>query len=401
MAAKSIFIASSGKAQPLADALLAQLSNIKTPFKEVIPWWTQSSVVQDAGTTLLAGLCEECERVDMAVVLLTQDDVFLRNGEQARKPRDNCIFELGLFIGGLGLDPRRCVIVTSVPADDLPDDIRELQRISFPAPSAQQLNDERWCNQEMGKVVAKLTQHAKSLKEGPHRPLFSVLSEGELIERERPQAEGGDLVVGGGHRAVVVNTVQPAEDRIEIAKQVVANIDKGIEYIYFFRASTERSYVVVNLLQSLVLAKLAHGEPCDAERRELIAASGGAVLERLKTLRNYVWIHFLPDDRVPVLCCVHNAREANKARCYLKYSRDNEDYFVLWYEGDRASNVAADLCNLRVRQTEPGIFFSTTYFDLYSSENPGKALREALRERIREYFTEALAPQVSELCFVK
>jgi predicted nucleotide-binding protein len=41
---------------------------------------------------------------DFAILVLTPDDLTQSRGKQQPSPRDNVVFELGLFIGALGRD---------------------------------------------------------------------------------------------------------------------------------------------------------------------------------------------------------------------------------------------------------------------------------------------------------
>src|SRR3954447_14498794 len=57
------------------------------------------------GTTIIERLAQEADRFDFAVVILTPDDLLAsqaRPDGEGLTPRDNVIFELGLFMGSLG-----------------------------------------------------------------------------------------------------------------------------------------------------------------------------------------------------------------------------------------------------------------------------------------------------------
>jgi predicted nucleotide-binding protein len=55
-------------------------------------------------------------------LVLTADDVTIRRGRKSHAPRDNVVFELGLFIGSLGRE--RTYIVTEKSVDlRLPTDL--------------------------------------------------------------------------------------------------------------------------------------------------------------------------------------------------------------------------------------------------------------------------------------
>ena len=50
----------------------------------------------------LQGLVEQVLKFDFAVLIMTPDDLTEKRGVSEMSPRDNVIFELGLFMGALG-----------------------------------------------------------------------------------------------------------------------------------------------------------------------------------------------------------------------------------------------------------------------------------------------------------
>jgi hypothetical protein len=122
--------------------------------------------------------------------------------------------------------------------------------------------------------------------------------------------------VTGHGPAVVINTTQPAETKIALAKQVVKNMDLGVDYVYFFRAQLQNAQIVSRLLQSLVLARLTDRELKEGDRISFIKQDPQRVVKSLGEIRERLYIHFLPHDRAPLLFCVHNARLDNQAICY-------------------------------------------------------------------------------------
>src|SRR5207249_2999131 len=53
-------------------------------------------------TGSLESLVNALDRFDFAALIITPDDVITTRGETSQAPRDNIMFELGLFMGGLG-----------------------------------------------------------------------------------------------------------------------------------------------------------------------------------------------------------------------------------------------------------------------------------------------------------
>ena len=404
------FIASSGEAKPLAEALYEQLLNInETNIKsaqpsedsdspknlihwEIIKWWDRG-----IGNTIIEKLIKQAREVDLCITLLTEDDITMKRGEDKaiREPRDNCIFEAGLFMGALGLDRERSVIVTSVKKDALPSDLLSVEHIEFEPPTPEQIKDDEWCFKAMGKVADVLNRHATKLSAPVKRPVFSVLTPKELIEREKPESAGGDLDAADGH-SIVINTIQPVDNKISLAKQVIENMDHGIHYIYFFKAARNVANEVVNLIQTLAIASLSEKELTPKKRLELINVNKETVINNIQTLEDNLWIHFLPENRAPLLFCVHNAGVDKKAKCYL---RDIEsDRFVLWANGKEATEISNDIREFQKDRHDEVIFYSTKEFNLYGIENSW--FRRELEIAIENKFGKDLSEKIKPICFL-
>jgi hypothetical protein len=91
-----IFIGSSTEHIAVADAAELNLAN----FADAISW----KHAFKPGHNFLADLLKEAKRCDFALLILTADDVLTSRGIEYRTPRDNILFEMGLFIGELGPD---------------------------------------------------------------------------------------------------------------------------------------------------------------------------------------------------------------------------------------------------------------------------------------------------------
>jgi hypothetical protein len=91
-----IFVGSSTEREAVAEATEVNLSR----FADVAPW----KHTFQASHNFLADLFREAKRCDFAVLVLTADDLLISRDVEYRTPRDNVLFELGLFIGQLGTD---------------------------------------------------------------------------------------------------------------------------------------------------------------------------------------------------------------------------------------------------------------------------------------------------------
>lgn len=90
-----VFIGSSSEGLKIASAIQKKISNanIKTQL------WTQN-VFKPSNTTI-EDLYTQSQISDFAIIVLTPDDITVSRGIKKNAPRDNAIFELGLFIGSL------------------------------------------------------------------------------------------------------------------------------------------------------------------------------------------------------------------------------------------------------------------------------------------------------------
>ena len=122
-----IFLGSSGKQEKLLQALTRGLEDIA----QVEPWTTSFN----PGTTTLERLLELTREVDFAAFVFAHDD--WTTAEPARiqprgirpgSPRDNVVFEAGLFGGVLGM--RRTFILHAV-GSKLPSDLLGLTSVRY------------------------------------------------------------------------------------------------------------------------------------------------------------------------------------------------------------------------------------------------------------------------------
>jgi predicted nucleotide-binding protein len=116
-----IFIGSSTEGRGTAEQVAAGLSG--QGFKP-IRWWDTFA----AGAYTLESLLDTCRKVDAAVFVLTADDRTWSRGTHSKAPRDNLVFELGLFMGMVG---RQRTVVVSEPKVRLPTDIDGWTHLKF------------------------------------------------------------------------------------------------------------------------------------------------------------------------------------------------------------------------------------------------------------------------------
>lgn len=91
-----IFIGSSVEGLNIARAIQSGLAH--DPF--LVRTWTDN--IFTANSVSIEALEQHAQKADFAVMVATADDLLEIRDQQLRAPRDNVIFELGLFMGQLG-----------------------------------------------------------------------------------------------------------------------------------------------------------------------------------------------------------------------------------------------------------------------------------------------------------
>lgn len=109
---KKLFIGSSVEELPLANLAKAILEE----WFEVTIWddtiWEKATV--KLNQNILSGLLKASLQFDFGILLGTEDDKVVVRGKEMLQPRDNILFELGLFMGRLGIEKCAFVIDKSI-----------------------------------------------------------------------------------------------------------------------------------------------------------------------------------------------------------------------------------------------------------------------------------------------
>lgn len=108
----SVFIASSAEGLKIARAVKQQFED----FDEV-DLWTEN--VFELNRSYLESLLRKVNLYDFAILCLTADDLLESRGQTQKAPRDNVLFELGLFMGRIG--PNRAFVLREEGARVLSD----------------------------------------------------------------------------------------------------------------------------------------------------------------------------------------------------------------------------------------------------------------------------------------
>lgn len=119
----SVFVGSSSKGLRIAQAIQVVLD----PVCEV-EIWSQGVFGLTQGT--LESLVLALERFDFAVLVLTADDLTISRGTERAVARDNVLFELGMFVGGLSRD-RTFMLYDRTHPPALPTDLAGVTAATF------------------------------------------------------------------------------------------------------------------------------------------------------------------------------------------------------------------------------------------------------------------------------
>src|SRR2546423_1728775 len=117
-----IFLGSSGKQAKLLQAIGRGLADVA----DVEPWTTTFN----PGRSTLDRLVELSQEVDFAAFVFAQDDWTSTDASQSGQasPRDNVVFEAGLFCGGLGI---RRTFILHANGSKLPSDLLWLTSVRY------------------------------------------------------------------------------------------------------------------------------------------------------------------------------------------------------------------------------------------------------------------------------
>src|SRR5437763_16869360 len=123
---RSLFVGSSKEGIDFARAVRDALAN----DAEVTVWGEGFFVLSH---TFIEGLITGLPRFDFAVLVLTPDDFVVSRAAESFGPRDNLIFEVGLFMGQLGR-ARTFILYQSNAKVRIPSDLAGLTLASYDWP---------------------------------------------------------------------------------------------------------------------------------------------------------------------------------------------------------------------------------------------------------------------------
>lgn len=127
-----IFVASSSEQLPVVETICAYLKAAKTVDLTPRPW---NRGTFESSATYIESLEKELGTAEYAIFVLAPDDAANIREQDYRIPRDNVLFEAGLFMGKL--ERKRCFLVHCADAHGkgapkLPSDLLGVKTVTYP-----------------------------------------------------------------------------------------------------------------------------------------------------------------------------------------------------------------------------------------------------------------------------
>lgn len=350
----SVFIASSGRAKELGTALRDKLILGRHATANA---WHIDTFHADGNT--LRTLLTAAEKYDYAVVFLTKDDISSK-GDTAKAldvPRDNCLFELGLFIAALGIKPRRCFFATSLSEDSLPSDLKGETYCKIVEPA--NLADPDQCAASIDEAYIAIEKVVKRHGCYTNRPKIPIFPSSELLSLEDVHA--GQNVTSDS--TVIIRSSHPLERSATAASRVVENLKYGVCYHYYFDIEPARFVFIAGMLQSLTTVGTADPKTWDQQnvndRVQVVTdpANRTVIEASLKRLAENLKIHFVPHEACEEFC-IHDATSQPKG--YLKWDDKN----FLFLKNIEQTKSKRDVYERYKHVSKDRIFGSTVHVNL-------------------------------------
>ncbi len=384
-----LFLAASKEEELPAEAFETKLKEAAKRAQlevDVCAWYRDNAF--PPGKNYLSSLIDHCKGRDgvkpsdfFAVIL------------SAREERATaCLFELGLFLGGLGFEPQRCFMLSTLGDESLPAALRGHTHIPFKPPNDGNDPDE-WA-EAMKEPANTVRSRIKTLRAFAHAG-FQVMSAETLMDLEAPIGDSETAQLAD-EAEVLVNRAQPIEENQQpFAAWVLHNMKRGVKYRYFFH-DKEAFGSIARLIYALATVVP------DAENPRKPASGKAApqtvIIDNLKVLQHQLSVNLIPSSG-PIEFCAHNITDPGRAKCYLRYPFSEK--FIQWCDRQSAVHVARELTDLGVNENDLDRLFilrSTKHFDLNAPENQDtkKRLWNAIRKRFGD---DKLNSVLRDACF--
>jgi Predicted nucleotide-binding protein containing TIR-like domain len=186
MSKPSLFIGSSTEGLDFARAVRSSLSDVA----ETTLW---NDGVFSLGRTFIESLISAVARFDFAALILTPDDQMIVRNDETLGPRDNIIFELGLFMGRLGRE-RTFIVRPASGRLKIPSDLAGISVAAFDWPRSDGNHRAalgpasdlmREVIRDLGFAPAKTDAHLRALQREQEQQQVQVNQQQELVEQQQ------------------------------------------------------------------------------------------------------------------------------------------------------------------------------------------------------------------------
>jgi Predicted nucleotide-binding protein containing TIR-like domain len=206
-----VFLGSSGKQARLLQAITRGLADVA----EVEPWTTTFN----PGRSTLERLVELSQEVDFAAFVFARDDWTATDASESGQasPRDNVVFEAGLFGGALGI---RRTFILHAHGSKLPSDLLGLTSVRYdPDAGAAEV---RAINQKLRKAIE--SEGRRGAIEGLWWQLFLSARRRLSAQPVRHSTSGAATQVGSGASYSAAASVRTFGEWVE---PIVRRIDRA------------------------------------------------------------------------------------------------------------------------------------------------------------------------------
>lgn len=197
MSRPRLFIGSSAEGKAIAEAVQIELDR-----ECEVELWSQGVFGLSSGT--LESLVLALQTFDFAVLIMTADDMVESRGDTRPVARDNILFELGLFMGGLGRERTYMVFDRTAPPK-IPSDLVGITAVTFEPHRSGNLVAALGaaCSQIKGKVqrlgprqLQRLSDAAETLEGASSKMdgLVRLLARSRKVELDIFSAQFGPLI---------------------------------------------------------------------------------------------------------------------------------------------------------------------------------------------------------------
>lgn len=170
----SLFVGSSTEGLDFARAVRSSLGE-----DAEVTLWNEGFFA--LGNTFIESLITALPRFDFAVLVLTPDDLVRSRDTEILSPRDNVLFELGLFMGRLGRS-RTFILHQRAPAPKMPSDIAGVTTAVYDWPR----QDDRNYLAAVGAACDNIRQVIRELGPSQQKTAHAI---GELTSRQNRQQQ--------------------------------------------------------------------------------------------------------------------------------------------------------------------------------------------------------------------